>query len=116
MNSSAVDWYGHLRVNLHLNYFILNSIPIPIREHSKREERMIELAAGLALAADGEFGDWSGLADPILAEEDRALAVAEIDAISTLLYGLEDEDLPLVFRVETRPDINKVLELRRKWA
>lgn len=116
MNSSVADWYGHLRVNLHLNYFILNSIPIPIREHSKRGNRLIELAAGLALAADGEFGEWSTLSDPIFDKADRALAVTEIDAISTLLYGLEDDDLPLIFNVETRPDIDKVLELRRKWA
>lgn len=71
---------------------------------------------GLALAADGEFGDWSTLADPILAEEDRALAVAEIDAISTLLYGLSDGDLTLIFNLETRPDIDMVLDFRRKWA
>lgn len=37
MNSSVADWYGHLRVNLNLNYFILNSIPIPIRR--TRHER-----------------------------------------------------------------------------
>lgn len=116
MNGSVADWYGHLRVNLNLNYFILNSIPIPVREHSIREDRLIKLAAGLALAADGEFGNWSKLADPIFEDEQRALAIAEIDAISTILYGLDDDDLPLIFNVETRPNIDKVLEFRRKWS
>ena len=116
MNSSVVDWFGHLRVALNVNIFIVNSIPVPDREYSPRENRLIELAAGLALAADGEFGNWSALADPISGDDERAVAVAEIDAISTLLYGLDDSDLPLIFDVATRPDIEKVIEFRRKWA
>lgn len=116
MNSSVADWYGHLRVNLNLNYFILNSIPVPIREKSSRVDRLIELAAGLALAADGDFGDWSALADPIIADEDRTLAIAEVDAISTLLYELDDDELTLIFNVDTRPTIDAILGFRRKWA
>jgi hypothetical protein len=116
MNSAPVDWYGHLRVNLNLNYFILNSIPVPVREHSAREERLVELAAGLALAASGDLGEWSSLTDPIVDDDKRARAVAEIDAISTLLYELDDDHLPLIFNTDTRPPVDLIREFRSMWT
>lgn len=116
MNSSVVDWFGHLRVNLNLNYFILNSIPVPLKDESERSDRLVTLAAGLALASEGNLGRWGELGSAITSEEDRGAAVAEIDAIATLLYGLAEADLPLIFNTETRPALDDVLIQRKKWS
>jgi hypothetical protein len=115
MNSSVVDWFGHLRVALNINIFIVNSIPIPIRGYTSREDRLVSLAAGLALAAEGDLGEWSTLGEPITDDDARAGALAEIDAISTLLFGLDDDDLPLIFNIDTRPSLGDVLAYRKRW-
>ncbi len=118
LGSSVADWFGHLRVNLNLNYFILNSIPIPIDDHSSRANRLAEIAAGLALpstATKGNYGEWVDLANP-MEDDGRGEALAELDAVASLMYGLSDAMLCLVWNRPTRPDIDDVRRFRQEWT
>ena len=120
MNSSVCDWYGHLFVDKHLNYFILNTLPIPVNApDDPRCQRAVELAAFLATdGAEGDFGGWTELAAP--EHPDRDDAVAEIDGLASLLYGLTDDQLPLVWD-DSRQDLSRpalaiVQQHRRRWS
>lgn len=117
LNSSVVDWLGHLRVVLHLNYFILNSFPVPLLQTGPVYDRFVELAAFLALQGDGDFGEWRDLADSASTIGEDS-AEAELDALASLMYGLEDEHLPLIWSQDAasiRPDINDVRSFRSEW-
>jgi hypothetical protein len=115
LGSSIVDWFGHLRMVLNLNYFILYAIPIPYFSSSTAGLRIARLAASLGVAGDGDsYGAWVELAlpDPI----DRDAIVAEIDAIASLQFGLTDEELPIVWSDNAlRPELDRVREFRKTW-
>jgi hypothetical protein len=118
LSSGIVDWFGHSRIGLALNFFIFYTIPVPIWTPDNRlMNRMAELAAGLSLASPGDFGEWVSLATPISGQEDRTAAHAEIDGIATLLYGLNDDEVQLVFggSNQTRSKYEIVMKYREQW-
>ena len=103
MATAAIDWIGHLKVNLNLNYFILNGLPVPEHvEGDARCDRVAVLAAGLALAGDGDYGDWTTLADPIVADDARQDALSELEACGAALYGLDQDDIVTI--VDSYPE------------
>lgn len=117
LNSSICDWYGHLFIGLHLNYFILYGLPVPVFNASDpRCARLARLAASLAVNEEGNYGDWRGL---VLDERtDRPDQLAELDGITSLLYGLEEGDLPLIWndRQLLRPQQGDVRRHRDAWS
>ena len=115
LNSSILDWIGHTKINLHLNYFILNSFPMPEMLADAKTSRFIELSAGLAIAGStlDRFGNWPDLADPIR-ENERPEAIAELDAIASLLYELPDEFIKTIWNKPTRPEPELIRTYRAK--
>lgn len=117
LGSSTCDWYGHLRVVLNLNYFILNALPVPVfHPADPRCQRIAELAARIATGTGSrEYGDWTsfgaGISDPC----DIDAALAELDALATLLYGIGDEHVDLIFNRATRPSRDEIDTWRVKW-
>ena len=98
MNSSIVDWYGHLKINLNLNFFILYTIPIPeYRRDDKRISRLCELSAGLAIQESGDFGGWSKIGKIIEGDSARSDSMAEIDALAWSLFNLPRKFMKIVF-------------------
>jgi hypothetical protein len=120
MNSSVCDWYGHLFISLNLNYFVLNTLPLPEHDPSDpRCQRAVQLAA--FLVTDGSTGDLGGWPDLAADDQpDREDAIAEIDALASLLYGLTEIQLPLVWDDSRqdldRPPLSSVQEHRRNWS
>jgi hypothetical protein len=117
LNSSVCDWYGHLFIGLNLNYFILNGLPIPT--YNPEDEhcvRIARIAATLAVRGDGDYGDWCEF---ILEQEnDKYELLTELDGIASLLYGLDDADMPLIWndKQALRPPLDEVLRYRRTWS
>jgi len=98
LNSGVLDWFGHLRVNLHLNFFIFYSLPVPrFVEGSNVHERVARLAASLATDQDHEWGAWATLGSPLTDQDARTEARAELDAIVCQLFGLSDDERRVVF-------------------
>lgn len=117
LGSSVVDWFGHLRVVLNLNFFIFYAIPVP-RFHGQPEAvRIAELSARLANPhKDGTASDWLSLADDDdVSDEERQ---AEIDALASLLFGLTDDELDVIWtdEVSGRPRLAAVQAFRRAWS
>ena len=97
MATAAIDWVGHLKVSLNINYFILNGLPVPEQvEGDARCDRVAVLAAGLALAGDGDYGNWPTLADPIVDDDARQDALSELEACGAALYGLDQDDIATI--------------------
>lgn len=100
MSSMPFDWFARRRVETHLNYFILNSLPVP---RPGRDDpgwhRIVELAGRLA-AIDERYAEWAeacGVGSGALEPAEKAAALAELDALVALAYGLARDELELMF-------------------
>ncbi len=98
MASIPFDWYARRWLELHLNFFILNSFPVPVIE-GKSLERLISASARLA-AVDDRFLVWAeSLGAPVgqATGAIRESLIAEIDALVAAGYGLDRDDLIHIF-------------------
>lgn len=114
MCSLPFDWCARRRVESHVNFFILNALPVPaVVLSDSRARRVAELAAQLA-CLDGRFADLAkecGVSVGSLRETQRAEAIAEIDALVASIYGLETGDFETIFADFT---VDAVPESRRQ--
>jgi hypothetical protein len=115
--SSLCDWFGHRRITLNLNFFILNGFPMPlIASRDERVDRLIRLSATLAVSADGGHAGWRDLVLPD--GLDRLTMLAELDALASLLFGVDDDETDLLWspdEASLRPALSSVTEFREKW-
>ena len=97
LSSIPFDWYARRWVELHLSFSLLASMPVPrpARTNPVRQ-RLTELSARLA-AVDSRFNDWAqalGVSPGSLqSDPERLEALAEIDALAAVLYGLSEANL-----------------------
>ncbi|CAM5583074.1 site-specific DNA-methyltransferase (adenine-specific) OS=Streptomyces fumanus OX=67302 GN=GCM10018772_51070 PE=4 SV=1 [Streptomyces fumanus] len=90
MNSIPVDWLARRITTTSMNYFLLNSIPLPSIEPDSRDGgRIIELSQQLT----GMEGQRCYALDAAAA----ARARAEIDVLVAEAYGLGPDELQLIF-------------------
>jgi hypothetical protein len=117
LSSIPLDWYARRFVELHLNFFIFNPLPVP---RPPREnplwQRAVALAGRLA-APDERFAEWAdavgvecGVLDPV-AKQDM---IDELDAVVAHLYGLNVDQLTHMFETfhegwEYPPRLERVL-------
>jgi hypothetical protein len=98
--SLPLDWYARRFVETHVNYFLLNPLPVPRPPpRDPRRERVIALAGRLA-TTDERFADWAravGVACGPLTEIEKEAHIHELDAVVARLYGLEEKQLVHVF-------------------
>ncbi len=127
MCSMPCDWQARRTVELNLTFEQLNSftVPDPGEGHPVRD-RVVDIAGRLA-AADDRFVRWAaavgvpvGSAD---APEIKADLICELDACVAHLYGLDEDDLAVLYRTfdAKRPDRYAhhhagVLAHYRRWA
>jgi len=119
LGSGVCDWYGHLRIVLNLNYFILNAIPIPVFYHNdERAKRISYLAVGLSVRNGSKYAAWRTLADPIEDPSARDAAICELNALVSVLYEVPGRLLPVIFNGSdtTRPPLSSIMPWREKWS
>jgi hypothetical protein len=100
MSSVPFDWFARRRVENHMNYFILNSLPVPRPPRENRLwARVVELSGRLACVGDqyAGFAQAVGVEIADLTSDERNAMIAELDAVVALLYGLERAELELMF-------------------
>ena len=98
MSSLPFDWYARRWVELHLNFFILNTLPVPAAEGELLDE--IVATAGRLAAQDERFADWAaevGVEWGPLSPEEKDALIAKLDALVTTAYGLDRDDLIHLF-------------------
>ena len=101
MSSIPFDWYARLWVEANFTATIVRPFPVPGRSITSPEgRRLIELAAG-QFAGDERFISWSkrvGTVDESqVNDQTKSTALAEIDALASLLYKLEWRDVEVIF-------------------
>ena len=105
--SMPCDWQARRTVELNLTFEQLNllSIPDPGRGHPVRD-RVAEIAALLA-AQDDRFSDWAADVGVPVGTVDvgggGAWLLAELDACVAYLYGLDEDDITVVYDTFGRP-------------
>lgn len=100
LSSIPLDWYSRRTVERHLNFFLLNALPIPRPQRRDPLRRKVELIAGRLAAADERYHAWAdAVGVPVASVEDdeREDLLAELDAAVALLYGLEAREVRHIF-------------------
>lgn len=119
--SLPFDWIARRRVEIHLNFFILNALPVPRPDpNDPLRLRATSLAARLACVDDrfSEFAAATGVESGPLPQRERADMIAELDALVALLYRLNAAQLEVVFSDFTKdalPDTRREA-VRRHFA
>lgn len=123
MSSIPFDWVTRRWVELTMSFELLTSMPVPAAQTSPVSRRVVEIAGRLA-AVDERYEDWAAeVGVPVGsvhgASEHDGL-VAELDALVSLLYGLDEDQVEHVFATfhrgweyETRLDA--VMRHYRVW-
>ncbi len=101
MSSIPFDWVSRRWVELHLTFEVLSLLPVPRwTPGSAWTEQVIELAGRLA-AVDGRYREWADEVGvpvgSVASEAEKVDLVAELDALVSLLYGLERHHVEHVF-------------------
>ncbi len=99
MNSLPFDWQARRFVEVHLNFFILESLIVPDLE----DEGFAEIAQSAARlsAVDERFADFAaatGVEYGPLSEQERQRLLVEIDARVALAWKLTVDDLQIMFK------------------
>lgn len=98
--SLPLDWYSRRFVELHVNFFIFNTLPIP---RSSRTvplwKRTVSLAGRLA-ATEKRFSRWAeavGVECGRLDDDEKEDMIHELDAVAAHLYGLSEKQLVHIY-------------------
>lgn len=101
LSSIPFDWASRRWVELHLKFNVINALAVPeFDTQDARCGRVIELAGRLA-AVDGRYREWADEVGvpvgSVTSEAEKEDLVAELDALVSLLYGLERHHVEHVF-------------------
>ena len=124
LSSVPFDWAARTAVETHMTFDVLGTLPVPTFTPGRTSDAIIDVAARLA-AVDGRYGDWAAdlgvgvdtLGDPVA----RIDAIAELDALVAIAYGLDEGELSLLFETfHTTSDqpqrLSAVMAHYRRWS
>jgi hypothetical protein len=121
LSSIPLDWYARRFVETNLNFFILNSFPIP---RPKRDNtlwlRIVELAGRLA-CTDDRFHEWAAKINVEcgpLNQSEKEDKIYELDACVAHLFELSEPQLSHIYETfhigwDYKPHMEKVLKYYR---
>ncbi len=98
--SIPLDWYARSLVEIHLNFHLFNALPIPrpIRDNPIR--RRVEVIAGRLACPTEHFANWAkavGVEVGSVKDDEKPELVAELDALVSHLYGLNESDIKVIY-------------------
>ncbi|MDE0120555.1 MAG: hypothetical protein OXS33_02340, partial [bacterium] len=97
--SIPCDWQARRTVELHMTFEQINllTIPDPGQGHPVRD-RVAKIAGRLA-ATDDRFADWAAeVGVPVGSTSPPQNLLAELDACVAYLYGLDEDDLAVIYQ------------------
>ncbi len=102
LSSMILDWYARRTVELHLKVTVFGNLPIPNVDIDNDPVacRVVEVSGRLA-AVDSRFTQWAdAVGVPVGTTQDEPVKhdlIAELDACVALLYGLNEDDLAVIY-------------------
>ena len=100
MCSIPLDWYARRWVELNMNFHVLYPFPIPAPSKDAPLRRRVEEISGRLAAVDDRYAEWAaavGVPVASVTEDEKDDLIAELDAAVSLLYGLDEPDVQLIF-------------------
>ena len=100
LSSIPLDWYARRVVELSLNFHLLNAFPIPRPAREDRHRREVEVIAARLACVDEWYQEWAaaiGVDVASVADDERESLIARLDAAVAHLYGLDAEDIKVIF-------------------
>jgi len=123
LSSLPLDWYARRFVEISMNFFVFNPLPVPRppADYPLRR-RAIELAGRLA-SPDDRFAAWAkevGVACGPLVPDEKEDMTHELDAAVAHLYGLSEKHLVHLFETfhegwDYEPRLRATLRHYREW-
>jgi hypothetical protein len=122
--SRPLDWYARRFVEVNLNYFIFNPLPIPRPPRTDLLWTRIVALAGRLASPDERFAEWAekvGVECGPLPPDERQDMIDELDAVVAHLYGLSEPQLTHIFETfhegwDYEERLRAVLKHFRKWS
>lgn len=101
LSSVAFDWYTRRFVELSLNFYIFNWLPVPVFDQmAPIGKRVVEISGTLA-AIDDRYAEWATKVDvqvgSVKSKSEKDVLLAELDALVCLLFGLTEDQVEHVF-------------------
>ncbi len=101
LSSVALDWYARRVVELHMNFHVVNALPIPLSSEgtSRLRARVVEISVSL-LSGTGLLASWCERTASVLPPAGREQTndlLNELDAVVCHLYELESDDVRTIF-------------------
>lgn len=100
LSSVALDWYARRFVEISVNFFVFNPLPVPRADNRvPLHVRTVQLAGRLA-AVDERFAAWAksvGVECGPMPSDQKADMTHELDAVVAHLYGLKEKHLIHIF-------------------
>ena len=124
MCSMPFDWHARLWVEANFTASIVRPFPVPGAQRSDPVRRRVEDIAGRLAAIDDRFATWAKAVGvpvgPVL-DDEREQLLPELDATVALLYGLDENDLDIIYGTfHEGADYSayslRVKEHHRRWA
>ncbi len=100
LSSMPLDWYARRFVEVNLNFHILNAFPIPRPDRDDELRSEVVQISGRLATVDERFSDWAeavGVPIGSVTADERDDLVARLDAAVALLYGLNEDDLRVIY-------------------
>jgi hypothetical protein len=125
LSSTTFDWYLRRFVELSMRWELLSESPVPAYDPSDpRAGRLLQLTGRLA-AVDDRYASWAEAVGvpvgSVTTQAEKDDLVAELDAVVAHLYGLDAEDLGVIWdtfhtTVDHLPSLDKVLSYHEDWT
>lgn len=122
--SVPFDWASRRWVERHLNFWILNPLPVPRFDPTTAvAQRLVHIAGRLA-AVDDRYTTWATQVGvpvgSVTSPTEKGEMLAELDALVCLLYGLTEDQVERVFATFHRgwayeARLDEVLFHHRVW-
>jgi hypothetical protein len=101
LSSLPFDWYSRCFVELHMNFFIFNSLPVPKFDSENAICRRVAQIAALLASQDKRLAGWFDSALSINESSHESLnfeqLTAELDGLVAALYELTSDQLIYIF-------------------
>lgn len=100
LSSMPLDWYARRIVEVQVDFYVINAFPIPEPERDHPLRRCVEEIAGRLAAVDARYEAWAeGVGVPVASvnKSEKPELLAELDAAVALLYGLDEQDLHIIY-------------------
>ena len=101
LSSMVLDWYARRVIEQNLTFHLLNNFPVPEHHYDDPVAGRVVQITGRLAAVDDRYAEWAAEVGvevgTVTDNETRQDLVCELDACVAHLYGLDEDDLAVIY-------------------